>query len=86
MLIFSRLSSTILADLSSFDLIDKRLKYLFQQVPTLPQHWIKLFQSISEPDLTHLGLISSLLNRFKTNEPTLYEQIKVDRTNDLDFF
>jgi len=43
----------------------------------VPERWVNLLTSISELDLAHLGLISALLNLFKTTEPTLYEQIKV---------
>ncbi|UJR36911.1 hypothetical protein I4U23_029624 [Adineta vaga] len=79
LLIFSRFTSTLLADSSSLTgmkLVDKRLKYLFKQVPTLSERWVTSLKSISELDLAHLGLISALLYRFKTNEPKLYEQVK----------
>ncbi|CAF1278175.1 unnamed protein product [Adineta ricciae] len=79
LLIFSRFTSTLLADSSfstAMNLTDKRLKYLFQQVPTLPERWVTQLKSITELDLAHLGLISALLYRFKTSEPTLYEQVK----------
>ncbi|CAF2549669.1 unnamed protein product [Rotaria sp. Silwood2] len=79
LLIFSRFTSTLLADSSTsfgLKLANKRLNSLFKQVPTLAEHWVTLLKSISEHDLAHLGLISSLLYRFKTKEPTLYEQVK----------
>ncbi|CAF1165471.1 unnamed protein product [Adineta steineri] len=79
LLIFSRYISSILADLSTplgLKLVDKRLKNLFKQVPKVSESWVKLLQSISELDLAHLGMISALLHRFKTTEPTLYEQVK----------
>jgi len=47
------------------------------QVPSLPERWLNLLKSISELDLAHLGLISALLNRFKTTDLTFYEQVKV---------
>jgi hypothetical protein len=67
-----------LAGSSGLELVDKRLKYLFKQVPSLSLRWVNLLKSISELDLPHLGLISSLLYRFKTTEPTLYNEIKVN--------
>jgi hypothetical protein len=79
LLIFSRFTATLLADSSvtwGSDLVDKRLQYLFKQVPSLPERWVNLLSSISELDLAHLGLISALLKRFKTTDSTFYEQVK----------
>ncbi|CAF2053347.1 unnamed protein product [Rotaria magnacalcarata] len=79
LLIVSRFISTLLADSctsAGLILVDKRLNRLFKQVPTLVESWVNLLNSISEPDIAHLGLISALLYCLKTKDTTLYEQIK----------
>jgi len=72
LLVYSRLISTLLNDEKSKKFVEKKL----QQVPSLPNHWLKLFKTLSEFDFAHLGLISALLNHWKSTDTNSFNEIK----------
>lgn len=79
-LVASRFLSSILAasdDDRTQKLIVKRLETLFGQIENLENRWIDIFESIGEPDLSHLGMISALILLSNKKKSTNVDRLKV---------